>query len=297
MLKWKQALATALVWAAMLAGLFLLSQSSPFALGAISGIGAVVMLVIVITRIANPTTAARLWRAMFAIPLVVAGLGLLHGRSFALGALLGGVLIPAIVGAVWGARWLERRALVRFDAWCARGLDDATVLARVRGWSVASAYEAVRSLAAHDRIADAEALLLAIADLPAWQLERAALLVELRLALGNQLGARAAVEVVRAMKLAPGVAEVPALLDARIRIADGKGKAVARELAGKPTAAMSPRVRELRQLVCADACVASGDRAGARRLVEAVAQARPGLVATLARAKRPLAPIAAELVR
>ncbi len=105
----KRTVTTMIVWAVFVGALVILGRQSRFALGGLTGLGVAFMLVIVITRIASKRTAARIWPAVFAIPLL-APIGLVDSAELAEGVFAGGAVIPLILGVAWLRRRGQTRA-------------------------------------------------------------------------------------------------------------------------------------------------------------------------------------------
>lgn len=289
--------ATVVVWVVLFAlgATLAFTTRAPAVIGLVAGFDAALVLAALARwlRLGRTPTVALLGAALAGAAVIGYAVG---GRDAGQGAFAGALIIPAVI-AVMAMRAADRpKQLAALAARCAAGeVPNARALARFATWPIGHAIEAARVLAAHDRLVEAEAVVAAIAADPKTRLDRAAMLVELRIARGELAAARAAVDEIRGDALAAEVAEVPAILDARVRIADGEAKQVATELAREPSPRTAAVVREMRLLARADACVAKGDANQAATIVGKLVERNPKLLAVLVRARRPLASVAREL--
>ncbi len=215
------------------------------------------------------------------------------------------VAIAVVVGSAgvfygWAAldefRFRRHRRIVRdLDAALTSGAPIEARLETIATWTTTSIFEAVETLVDHRRHAQAEALLLSVPREYETLFGRAIWLVDLRLRRGNLDGARDIVDELGDLR--GRLIELPKLLTARIRIATGEAHAVAADLAVEQP---SQALRGMRALIRADALAECGDREHARRLVQEVAnkaQAHERFLERLTASNRPIAPIAAELMR
>lgn len=298
--------ASIVVTAALVLGVILTIRVPALGYGIVAAIGATLLpgyLAVVVFRARRETQQAqRVTLAMliaFPLAATAAMFALLGWQTGAATAVTAAVLLYVMVGRAYGGNLARVRAVAALRRALAAN-DEAAIargIARARTWRSAVAFQVVAALAEHARVAEAEVVARAVPRTPGLQLDRAAWLVGFALARDDAAEARRIVDELDPASVPEAQAVVIDLLAARVRIAEGKANEVARELAAAPEVELAAPIADMRDLVRADARAAQGDRNGAAMLLrEVTARGRQTLVA-LARTRRPLAPIAADLAK